>query len=1205
MVKIQQWNVRHEIAAMLELGQSDSIYLIQDPYYLPNGKAGVRTPRGYHSFPKSRAGIYCSALQSCSYVPMPEFTQEDITVGIIEGGCLGQPTVIASIYLEDTTNKPIKKPTILPLMETLVDFCIARNLRLICGMDSNAHSSLWGSHDVNKRGEELEEFIFEKGLFVHNIGNSPTWEARGLSSIIDITISLNIGDDINSWQVIETALSDHNMISFVLDSIQNAKVMSRNYNRAKWDIFSEFIKSNLKEPPDLWNEDVIETSLSHFYTIIDKGLDQACPKHRVRKKDIIIWWNQDCEHARNHYLSLRNRIRRLHKKNLVPSEVLINKVKVAHHKLKYQIRRSKRESFRDMVRETSSVPEMSRLDKILDKKDSNYLGLVTRPDGSSTATLQVMLNEHFPGNENIIDLDVRSSFEGPPRPIDELEWITNTRISRAINQFKPHKSPGPDSLKPIVLRFLPAVAVTYLRKIFTACIEIGFSPSHWCHSSVIFMPKHGKKSYKEPRSFRPLSLSSFLSKCLQRLVVWRVEETALQDSPFHCRQYAFRKSMSTDHALTGVLDSIENALFRSKMVITIDIDIKGAFDNISTEAILKAMVHRKIEHNIIAWYSDYLNNRTCEAKLGGSVVKAKLTRGCPQGDVSSPPIAWNLPYDSLLETYDGTSVIQFGFADDGKLIITGVDFSSMRDLAQWAINAAEKWAADVGVEFSVEKSTVMFFNRGLFQPVAETPLQMYGRDLKWSHETKYLGVTFDNQLSFKQHIDNKIAAAKRKLMLLGNVFRNTWGPSPAATKWAYTGIVRPALAYGSIVWADKTLNDQVKRRLSSLQRLALLQIAPVRKSTPTAALELLYDIMPLHLFLQEHALKTAIRVGIDPQWIPTTTKGHQHLLIKSLPLELRKKSDSHSVTLDWEQNYSVVIGDGADIPHRDWKCYSDGSRTGQKAGSGAVILLQGRDFKEVSFSVGNSEVFQAEVLAILACAKILVDEKVRNSEIDFMVDSQPALMAIKNPYTSSDSVRTCKRLLNTIGSLNSVTLHYIRAHMGWEFNERADKLAKAGADLEENPENLPLPSRQSFKVRIETFIRDKWNRLWENSTDYRQTKFFVGGPSKTRAKLLLENPRDILGRLIRFITGHAFLRRQNAIVFHGVNPPPGDVSCRFCKDIFSDETPHHLITECDRFCSWRADTLGDYVLDDYPQWDVPSLVKFINHKEIILAETDT
>ena len=128
------------------------------------------------------------------------------------------------------------------------------------------------------------------------------------------------------------------------------------------------------------------------------------------------------------------------------------------------------------------------------------------------------------------------------------------------------------------------------------------------------------------------------------------------------------------------------------MVIVLDLDIKGAFDNVSTNAIIRSLEKKKAEENIISWYRDYLCNRTCEAELGGSKIFAKLTRGCPQGGVASPVIAWCFPYDDLLESYDASGVESFGFADDGRLVITGLDFGTMLKLAQWALNVAVNWA---------------------------------------------------------------------------------------------------------------------------------------------------------------------------------------------------------------------------------------------------------------------------------------------------------------------------------------------------------------------------------------------------------------------------------------------------------------------------------------------------------------------------------
>ena len=1172
-------------------------------------------------------------MQSCTFVPMHQFTNDDIAVGLIEGGSLDNQTVIASIYLEDTTNKQIKKPTILPLMEELVNFCTIKQMRLIMGLDANAHSPLWGCNDTNKRGEELEEFIFDKGLYVHNLGNEPTWQnlTKGISSIPDVTLSLNLGDDLQDWHVsTKETFSDHNMIRFVLGSTQNQKIWTRNYSKAKWQKFSDHITSNLKEPPHLWSETIAEESLDYLYKTIDKGLDLACPKHRAKKRDTLIWWNQECENARKHYISMKYKMKRM--RTLTPNlntvqilQELVEKTNKAHKTLKYLIRKTKRDSFRELVRETDTISEMSRLDKILDRKEASILGLVKRADGSSTTTsgesLQVMFNEHFPGNEPLTDLDIRSSMEGDPRPIETLDWVTNFKIRQAIMQFKPHKAAGPDDIRPIVLQHLPEVAITYLCSLYTACLQMGFTPSGWCHSKVIFMPKPGKKSYKEPRSFRPLSLVAFLCKALQRLVVWRVEETALLERPLHPKQFAFRKNKSTDMALSGALNTIESALYRKNMVIVIDLDIKGAFDNISTNAIVRAMEERKIEHIVCSWYSDYLHHRTCESSLGGSTVQTKLTRGCPQGDVASPPIAWNIPYDSFLEAYDGSSVAQFGFADDSKLIIIGIDFDMMLRLAQWAISEAERWAASTGVSYSPEKTAVMFLNKGvykkevgkarkrpeLFQPPVGTHLMLYNKPVEWTTESNYLGIIFDHKLSFKKHIETKIASAKRKLMILSNVFRNTWGPNPKASRWAYTGIVRPALSYGSVVWANKAQSQYMKEKLKKLQRLALLSIAPVRKSTPTAALELLYDVKPLHLFVKEHALKTLVRIGTtSPNWTPTGTRGHQHILMDSFQKIVKNcKIDNLTKTVVWEQNYEVIIGDGNDIPiKRDWTCYTDGSKKGTKTGSGGIILHKSQEFKKLSYSVGGAEVFQAEISAILTATEILLAENIIGKQIDILSDSQAGLKALSNPITISDLVRKTKGTLNKLGAKNELILHYIQAHKGWEYNEIADKEAKAGADKLALPENVPALSKCSVFTDIELIIKKEWEQSWHNDPTCRQTKYFINGPSKVRALLLLQSPRECLGRMVRFITGHAFLRHHNAIVLQGINPPLGDNSCRLCEDSIMDETPHHIITECDRLCNWRATTLGAYVLEEFPEWDPKSLNKFLSRKEIILLETD-
>ena len=1157
---------------------------------------------------------------------MNQFTDNDITTGIIEGGSIKEPTIIASVYLDIVKNDPV----ILPKFRELVEFSRLHNKRLICGIDANAHSSLWGCNEVNKRGEALEDFIFENNLMVQNIGNRITWQRGNFSSIIDITLSKNVGDEILDWHVsdIET-FSDHRMIRFSLGDKLVERVLTRNYKKADWEKFQTYISSHLDSPPEEWCNEIVDKAIDHLNEVIDQALDIACPTHVVRKKDKIHFWNQDCENAKRHLIALSNKMRR--RKTF--DRATLNSVKSARRKLRKVVRRAKQESFQELVRETDSTPAMAKLNKILERKDAKQLGLVQNPNGScttsTTETLQVMFSEHFPGSENILDTSIRSSHEDVPRKIESLDWINNHRIRKAFAKFKAHKSPGPDNLKPLILHNLPEPAISYLRELYTACMQIEYTPPSWCHSRVLFMPKPGKKSYNLPRSFRPLSLSPFLHKGLERLAVWRIDETALTQVPLHPNQYAYRKNRSTENALTAVVNEIEKSLYRKKFVITIDLDIKGAFDNVSTEAVLSALERRKVDPIVVAWYGDYLRNRTCEATLGSSTVMAKLNKGGPQGGVATPTFTWNVPYDDLLRSYDGTAVKSFGFADDTKLIIPGVDIVHALETAQWALEVAEKWATKIGVAFSPEKTVAMFFNRGNlkkrkkglmhdFTSPAESganisylrpseKLIMNGKALEWSRECKYLGITIDDQLSFRQHISNKIAEAKRKLMLLRNVFCNSWGPCPQQALWAYTGIVRPALTYGSIVWAKAAQSDYCKKKLRSLQRLALIQVAHVRKSTPTAALELLYNTPPLEIYLWECAQKAACRIGISPNWVATETKGHQHFLYASLPTEAKGVLlDDNISDVIWTQNYEVKIGDGKDIKRRDFSCYTDGSKVGKKSGSGGIILtnkLPLRQFCSISFSMGGSSVFQAEVCAVLTAAKILLQNCITGSAIDFMVDSQASLMALNNPLTTSRLVKDTKLILNRLGVLNDIKLHYIEAHKGWKFNELADRNANKGNDSNRG-NYLTCPSKRDIYSVIEEDANNKWSKLWDKEPGCRQSRFFIHGPAKAKAKELLGLARNTVGKLVRFLTGHAFLRRQNLIVLHGINPPIGDTTCRACDVVGEEETPHHLITYCEAFSSWRAQTLGQYELDEFPHWEPKSLARFLSHRDIILLESD-
>ena len=250
-----------------------------------------------------------------------------------------------------------------------------------------------------------------------------------------------------------------------------------------------------------------------------------------------------------------------------------------------------------------------------------------------------------------------------------MPFLSLRRLRKAFRLFGPLKTPGPDEIHPIMVQKSPKEVLEYLCLLFKASIAIGYTPKQWRESTMIFIPKIGKADYKDPGSFRPITLTSFLFKALERVVLWHLNATHFKDKPMINSQFAFLRGRSTEAALSRTIDKIESAIHRNRQAMAVFLDIKGAFDNVNHEAALKAMRTRGIDEQLIQWYGQYLTQRVVSATLTGVTMTKKITRGTPQGGVLSPVI-WNIVFESLLKRM-GKAVFSTGFADDGCGVATG------------------------------------------------------------------------------------------------------------------------------------------------------------------------------------------------------------------------------------------------------------------------------------------------------------------------------------------------------------------------------------------------------------------------------------------------------------------------------------------------------------------------------------------------------
>jgi hypothetical protein len=86
--------------------------------------------------------------------------------------------------------------------------------------------------------------------------------------------------------------------------------------------------------------------------------------------------------------------------------------------------------------------------------------------------------------------------------------------------------------------------------------------------------------------------------------------------------------------------------------------------------------------------------------------------------------------------------------------------------------------------------------------------------------------------------------------------------------WIYTAVLRPIVTYAATVWWPRVKFKTSQAELSKLQRVACLGITGAIKTTPTAAMEVLLGLPPLHLQVEAEAMMGSYRLRCNEQWKP-------------------------------------------------------------------------------------------------------------------------------------------------------------------------------------------------------------------------------------------------------------------------------------------------------------------------------------------------
>lgn len=615
--------------------------------------------------------------------------------------------------------------------EEILAYGQRKNIPVLAGCDANSHNTAWGSTNTNARGTALAEYIASTELVILNKGNAPTFLTPYRREIIDITVCTpGLDSYVTNWRVLnEESLSDHRIITFHLKIEPPRTKWIRNPRNTDWDRYARTLSQHSFGDPPPTNAEELDTLVDTFTDKLLTTFNSACPLRKENLRKNAPWWNSELKSLRK---KARATLRQALSTDTDPAWELYQSTQKEY---KHKCREAKKAKWEDFCTEVEGISATAKMHKLLAKDPSLQPSLLRKSSGEFTEddgdTLTHLLETHFLCSSPNLQTRHRAT---PMSEYTVSDIVSTNKLRWALDSFDNFKSPGPDGIFPALLKQAPGNAIRTLEVILKSSLCLGHVPKPWKHIKVVFIPKPGRNDYQNAKAFRPISLSSFLLKTLERLVDRYIRDKCLKLHKLSDNQHAFRTGRSTDSALHDLIFSVEKTMQGSESVLGVFMDIEGAFDNTTVAAVAQAACDRGVGGDIIDWIEDMLTDRHLHATLNGVSVTATTRRGCPQGSVLAP-LLWLLVVDGLLVKLEANNIVALGFADDIVVLTKGKYVSTLSELMQSALVVVENWCTSIELAVNPSKTKMILFTKNRKIPTFPKP-RLFGTEIELCKEVK-------------------------------------------------------------------------------------------------------------------------------------------------------------------------------------------------------------------------------------------------------------------------------------------------------------------------------------------------------------------------------------------------------------------------------------------------------------------------------------
>lgn len=252
------------------------------------------------------------------------------------------------------------------------------------------------------------------------------------------------------------------------------------------------------------------------------------------------------------------------------------------------------------------------------------------------------------------------------------------------------------------------------------------------------------------------------------------------------------------------------------------LDFQKAFDCTPHSAILNKLIKRNFPHYLIMLIKSYLSHRTLQTSYNGCLSEPKrIEASVSQGSILGPTLY--IIYTADFPTWEDPNFTIGTYADDTALIQRSFRPDVALDKLQDKLDDVETWCEQWKAKINGSKSQVIIFKRKKKNLTTNKYLEVFQEKLERTTTVKYLGITFNEKLTWGDHVQNNLNKANGMMQRLNPLIGYKSNLDISTKRRIYLAIIRPLLTYASPAWA--TVTDSWLQKLHTFQNKAVKQIA--------------------------------------------------------------------------------------------------------------------------------------------------------------------------------------------------------------------------------------------------------------------------------------------------------------------------------------------------------------------------------------------